>query len=193
MSRYPPTKTRLCGNCATQYKPGTSSQKYCLTCQPTVRRLQSRQRAARFRLKHPEEAKKAAIESLERYREDYLARKHVYSTRYWNRIRLRVLGHYSNFTYACACCGEKELDFLAVDHVNGGGGKHRRALFGEHRTAEAGSFYHWLINNGFPSGYQILCHNCNWSKGRYDECVHVRRRPPIDNKATILDRWMRPR
>jgi len=25
-------------------------------------------------------------------------------------------------------------------------------------------FYRWLVENDFPEGFQILCHNCNFAK-----------------------------
>ena len=30
----------------------------------------------------------------------------------------------------------------------------------------------WIIENNFPKGFQILCHNCNVAKGLYGECPH---------------------
>jgi len=80
------------------------------------------------------------------------------------RNRMTVLLHYSDGKPQCRCCGESENKFLCIDHINGGGRKHR---------AEVGShFYRWIINNGFPSGLQILCHNCNMAKGFYNQCPH---------------------
>lgn len=31
----------------------------------------------------------------------------------------------------------------------------------------------WLKKNDYPKGFQILCHNCNMSKGFYGYCPHV--------------------
>lgn len=59
----------------------------------------------------------------------------------------------------CARCGEDNLLFLTVDHVEGGGGNDRR-------LGRAGSsMYQWLIGNDYPPGFQVLCWNCNWKKG----------------------------
>ena len=66
--------------------------------------------------------------------------------------RLRVLETYGK---ECACCGESTLRFLTVDHVNGDGAAHRAV----HRTGN--SFYCWIIRNGFPADFQVLCFNCN--------------------------------
>lgn len=58
----------------------------------------------------------------------------------------------------CACCGEGQILFLQIDHINGGGKKDRDAgLF-------SATWYRWLKNNGYPKDYQLLCANCNWGK-----------------------------
>ncbi len=66
----------------------------------------------------------------------------------------------------CACCKEKQIEFLCIDHINGGGSKHRRSIPGGH-------FYPWLIKNDFPSGFQVLCSNCNQAKHTYNQCPHT--------------------
>ena len=67
----------------------------------------------------------------------------------------------------CNCCGEKMIEFLCIDHINGGGSKHRKEI-----RKEGWEFYRWLKNNNFPEGYQLLCHNCNQGKHIYEECPH---------------------
>ena len=42
--------------------------------------------------------------------------------------RLRVLRHYSGGSMQCACCGETEVDFLGIDHIDGDGAQHRREV-----------------------------------------------------------------
>jgi len=67
-----------------------------------------------------------------------------------------VMDHYGG---KCACCGESEPCFLAIDHIEGNGNSHRRKI------GKWGSgFFKWLIKNDFPDGFQILCHNCNMGK-----------------------------
>lgn len=71
--------------------------------------------------------------------------------------RSAVLDHYGR---ECACCSTAKR--LTVDHLNGNGAAHR---------AEIGtSLYRWLIANGFPEGFQVLCQPCNASKGNGDCC-----------------------
>lgn len=66
--------------------------------------------------------------------------------------RALVFGHYGT---ACTCCGEREPMFLVIDHINGGGTKHRKEVGAGTR------FYQWLIKNGLPDGYQVHCASCN--------------------------------
>jgi hypothetical protein len=82
------------------------------------------------------------------------------------RLRLKVLGHYSGGHMKCACCAESALEFLALDHIYGGGGRERRALGG------GGRQFRHLVAQGFPPGYQVLCHNCNLARGFYGTCPH---------------------
>jgi len=86
--------------------------------------------------------------------------------RFNRELRREVLLAYGN---VCACCGEKEEIFLAIDHVNNDGAEHRREL----RGVSSAFFYRWLKKNGFPPGFQTLCHNCNWAKSR-GGCPHQR-------------------
>jgi hypothetical protein len=76
------------------------------------------------------------------------------SRRCHRRRKLEVLKAYGGLR--CACCGETELAFLSIDHMNGGGSKHFQAL-----RNEGLNFYKWLKANGYPPGYQVLCFNCN--------------------------------
>jgi hypothetical protein len=89
-----------------------------------------------------------------------------YSKKYNSNRRLKILKHYSDGTPKCACCGETEIKFLSIDHIDGGGLKHLREIGGRGRLPA------WIIKNNFPNGFQILCHNCNFAKGHYGKCPH---------------------
>ncbi len=75
---------------------------------------------------------------------------------------------------SCACCGESQSDFLAIDHVENNGADHRRELAGKRYKSMTGvHMYRWLKKNEFPDGFQVLCHNCNFSKHlNGGKCVH---------------------
>lgn len=75
---------------------------------------------------------------------------------YTQKIKNEVLSHYSsNDIPICACCGEKELLFLTLDHINGNGSQERKKVGG------GWSLYLFLRKNNYPNGYQVLCWNCN--------------------------------
>jgi len=59
-------------------------------------------------------------------------------------------------------CYINDVDMLVIDHIDGGGNKHRRELSKGGRGGTG--FYRHLIDSGFPKGYQILCSNHNLKK-----------------------------
>ena len=81
---------------------------------------------------------------------------------YRDRNRLDVIQHYGG---KCECCGEDTLEFLAIDHINNDGAEHRRKIGNM-------SIYLWIIQNKYPDGFRVLCHNCNSSRGYYGYCPH---------------------
>jgi hypothetical protein len=85
-----------------------------------------------------------------------------------NKVRLETLSYYGGNPPKCACCGESELKFLSIDHINNNGNVERRLL----NKSGGGSFYFNLRKRGFPKGYQVLCHNCNMAKAFYGSCPH---------------------
>lgn len=86
------------------------------------------------------------------------------------KIKYIVLSHYS-ISDVPQCSNPynqhkepyTDIRALSIDHINGGGGKHRRLLFGENKKGGR-SFYRWLQDNKYPDGYQVLCMNCQWIK-----------------------------
>jgi hypothetical protein len=80
---------------------------------------------------------------------------------------------YDHYGRKCVCCGEEHVEFLSIDHVYGKGAAQRKEL------SNGKGMYKWLIDNGFPEGYQVLCMNCNHARGRKGGdglCPHERER-----------------
>ena len=90
----------------------------------------------------------------------------------------RIVDHYGG---KCACCGEDRIEFMSVDHIEGGGNEHRRKVAGGRGGT---GFYQWIIRNNYPEGLQILCENCNQSKGRYGYCPHEKNEVARNRRAT---------
>ena len=74
----------------------------------------------------------------------------------------------------CACCGETEYKFLAIDHINNDGASHRKLISNNKPRWKIGGakICRWLKKHNYPNGFQILCHNCNMAKGFYGKCPH---------------------
>jgi hypothetical protein len=87
----------------------------------------------------------------------------------YKKRREIVLNHYGGNPPECFCCGETFVEFLSLDHINGGGRRHRAEL---KKIGFGGRFYLWLIKNNFPKEYRVLCNNCNMSLGFYGYCPH---------------------
>lgn len=84
------------------------------------------------------------------------------------RLRLDAIEAYGG---ACQCCGENQWEFLTIDHLNGGGRKHRKRFGG------GWLFYRWLKNEGYPKDeFRLLCYNCNCVRGHLGYCPHERTR-----------------
>jgi hypothetical protein len=159
-----------------------------LTVAEKLKREKHNAAVRRWRRNHPEEAKAKVYAYLKEHPEKKKAydrknaltnRPRVYrnhlawrnrnkeklkevSRKYSQKLKDDVFIAYGGYT--CKCCGEDRKEFLSIDHINGGGGKHKK----EHR----GHLYQFLRNNKFPDGYRILCHNCNMSRGLYGYCPH---------------------
>ena len=98
--------------------------------------------------------------------------------------RLKVLQYYSkrlskSNVPCCNCCGlNSHIEFLTVDHIAG-----RQEMDSEPELKKlkymsklsGTALVIWIIKNNFPKGFQILCHNCNQTKGYYGQC-------PLENK-----------
>ena len=81
-----------------------------------------------------------------------------HSFQYREGLKALVYDHYGR---ECSCCGEDEILFLSIDHTKNDGAEHRRTLAGNKSI----SLYKYLIENNFPSDFQIMCSNCN--RGRW--------------------------
>lgn len=117
-------------------------------------------RLARY-WKDPEARKKAS----QVWRDQNRTRVRAGVVSYRQRLRLEAINYYSKGKNCCSCCGEDEIKFLTMDHSDGGGKEHRRKL-GKTPIVV------WLKKNDFPSGFEILCFNCNCAKGAYGICPH---------------------
>ncbi len=95
----------------------------------------------------------------------WLADHSDYPLQYAQRIKQEVLTHYSALDdLSCGCCGEADLKKLSIDHIAGGGKRHRKSL----GIGGGLRFYCWLKQQDYPEGYQTLCLGCNRRKQKWD-------------------------
>ena len=131
-------------------------------CKPCCREDQNR-RARENQLKNPEYIRARAKKWRDSNREQYRKTHNAYHA----RRRLKILEHYSQGKATCKCCGETEIQFLSIDHIGGGGLQQ-----GREEGYGRGGLSAWIVRNNYPTGFQILCHNCNFAKGHYGQCPH---------------------
>lgn len=135
------TKMALGGVCSSCLKP--SEKKNCDVCALADKRIPAgvlREKTQRWRDKNPE-----------------------YSISSTRARKMRVLEAYGGLQCHCVGCDITEFEFLTIDHIDGGGSKHREKIH---------NIYSWLIRNEFPKGFRVLCMNCNLALGRYGYCPH---------------------
>lgn len=123
-------------------------------------RAELREKAHRYSESHREEKRRYH----KRYAQSHPIEERVRDKRYREKLRREVFSAYGGFRCACPGCGVTAPEFLSIDHINGGGHKHRQTL--------GADFYKWLRMNNFPPGFQVLCYNCNHAKGIYGKCPH---------------------
>lgn len=79
----------------------------------------------------------------------------VNAASWYSRTKLEVITYYGG---VCECCGESNIKFLTMDHIDESGAEHRRI------DRSAITLYRWLKRHNFPNGFQVLCFNCNCGK-----------------------------
>lgn len=79
-------------------------------------------------------------------------------------LKMVVLAHYGplgELRCSWSGCDVTDPDMLSLDHLDDSGSAHRK----KGSSFSGGvSFYAQLKRDGFPDGYQTLCHNHQWKK-----------------------------
>lgn len=149
---------RICTKCEVAYEEigFYGKHPHCKNCQSKAHKKYYREVLSKDLVRRRAYGTKYRNNNRERYR--------AVQNKYYARIRLEALSHYSKGQAKCACCGEIEIQFLSFDHINGGGLAHQRKI--------KIPLLRWLRINNYPEGFQVLCHNCNFAKGHYGQCPH---------------------
>lgn len=72
------------------------------------------------------------------------------------KLRLDIINYYGG---KCQICGENDIYYLTIDHINNDGNIDRKVK----KLGSGHNFYRYLIKNNFPEGFRVLCFNCNCS------------------------------
>ncbi|KKN79315.1 hypothetical protein LCGC14_0340970 [marine sediment metagenome] len=141
---------------------GLQSQcKVCLKQKATYSQEARRAYCKRYHKLHKVHNNKMNRKYYRLHRGQVLIRQMVTQRKRSQRLKEEALKYYSiGNKVACVNCGFSNIDALTIDHVNGGGNKHRRQLGGRSGV----SFYYWLAENKYPEGYRTLCMNCQFIK-----------------------------
>jgi hypothetical protein len=72
---------------------------------------------------------------------------------------------------ACACekCNVTDPEILSIDHIYGGGIQEKKIR----RGLEYLKYLNKLSTEELKNNYQLLCYNCNYSKGFFKICGHL--------------------
>jgi len=123
-----------------------------------------------WRESHPEELKEYQADYyqdnkpyLDKQNQDWFDKNYPHALelqrnrvhKYEQKIKIIILKHYSKGKLTCTECGEKNLEFLSIHHVNG------RKAAGHSLQMTGARLCRWLIKHNLPKGYDCLCMNCN--------------------------------
>ena len=125
------------------------------TCSPICREERRKIYIKTHEQKNPIIYRKSAKKYYDSHKKEISLRKKKRA----EKFKFQVLNHYGS---VCACCGEKQLEFLTVDHIHGDGSIQRK-------TIKTANMWEFLVKNNYPAGFQVLCFNCNFIKNNQDK------------------------
>jgi hypothetical protein len=105
--------------------------------------------------------------------EERKEKKSQYSKKYREELKLEVFSiisklHSNSKIPCCRCCrNSSHIDFLTIDHIEG-----RKNLSKDEKKLKGEKLNVWLRKNNYPEGFQVLCWNCNMTKGSFGQCPH---------------------
>jgi len=153
------SETNFCKNNSTK----TGFNDYCKPCsQAKYKQYMATEKGRAAKRKHEREWRKE-------WRRKYPGREKEIKKKCSMKLRKEMLDAYGS---QCTCCGEKEMSFLTIEHINHDGGKHRRKL----GNNGGQSVWRDLRKKGWPkNGYTLLCWNCQLATAWGDICPHKQR------------------
>jgi transposase-like protein len=101
-----------------------------------------------------------------KYRYDCKTCQNEYLRLRRSRLKKQIIEKYGAKCH-CRGCGEERFEFLTIEHVFGGGTKHRK------KRGDVGMLMD-IIRSNYSSEYTVLCYNCNCAKAHSEDniCPH---------------------
>jgi hypothetical protein len=81
------------------------------------------------------------------------------------RVKYKAMQKYGG---KCSCCGEEQIAFLTIDHINNDGAERRKEV----GFRAGGGFYKKLLNLPLDPTLQVMCYNCNCGRRSTGVCPH---------------------
>lgn len=94
------------------------------------------------------------------YEKNYRAKRKSFR----DQVKAKFLEMYGG---ACSCCGESRNEFLTLEHKQGQVGV---------KNKQSSVAYRKAIMEYQPNLYDVLCMNCNFSRGKFGYCPHDKER-----------------
>ena len=166
MKKY---KDKTCLKCDKKYTPTSSKQRFCHDCGLINRKEYGRGYKQRPKVKvkikerkkkyyqRPEIKEKQIRKSKERYEKNKEVIKEKMRKRGKENYRILKKEFFDIYGNVCECCGESNLLFLSLDHLNNDGNKERKIY-------QTRDIYKKAVKEKNKTKYQTLCFNCNQGK-----------------------------
>jgi hypothetical protein len=144
-----------------------------------ARYLKVREATLKKRKQYVEDNKEKVFKRKQKYRKENRERLAEEKKKRYESQKRECFSHYGNGK--CSTCGEKEEEFLILDHVAGGGNEHRRNV--------GKNIYSWAVKENFPERLQVLCRNCNHEKGGIEHRSESKHESKREIKRWVLSHY----
>jgi len=143
------------GSCSASYSNAKREKKTISDEELARRKERDRVYSKNYRDKNKEKT----LTRARNYRIKNKEKNRAYSKKHSAEIRISFIEMYGG---KCECCGETQVEFLTLDHMN----------YSTKEKGETGTrAYMKAIKSYRPDLYQVSCYNCNCAR-RHGTCPH---------------------
>lgn len=146
-----PFETLICPQCKQEFIQTSTNQTHCsLSCRRKIWR------------KIPKNKVKEQNQSIY-YRSINRLKINSHAKNHRQELKIQAIAYYSPDSKCHGWDGKgcpskcSDITSLTIDHIDSNGTQHRK-------QEKIKNIYQWLKNKNYPSGYQVLCFNCQFIK-----------------------------